>query len=61
MRPSKPCARSIARRALRLFDEVILAVGQQPSLWLARVLHLDPVHQLQRRFGKRLVTFADER
>jgi hypothetical protein len=43
------------------FDEVILAVGQQPSPWLARALHLDPVHQLRRRLGKRLVTFAMER
>ena len=41
------------------YDEVILAVGQQPSTWLARALHLDPVHQLRRRFGKRLVTFAE--
>ena len=40
------------------YDEVILAVGQQPSTWLARALHLDPVHQLRRRFGRRLVTFA---
>lgn len=40
------------------YDEVILAVGQQPSPRLARALHLDPVHQLRRRLGKRLVTFA---
>jgi hypothetical protein len=40
------------------YDEVILAVGQQPSPWLARALHLDPVHHLRRRLGKRLVTFA---
>jgi hypothetical protein len=42
------------------YDQVILAVGQQPSSWLARMLHLDPVHQLRRRLGKRLVTFAVE-
>ena len=41
------------------YDEVILAVGQQPSTWLARALHLDPVHQLRRHLGKRLVTFAE--
>jgi hypothetical protein len=41
------------------YDEVILAVGQQPSTWLARALHLDPVHQLRRRFGKRLITFTE--
>lgn len=39
------------------YDEVILAVGQQSSSWLARALHLDPVHRLRRRVGKRLIVF----
>ncbi len=39
------------------YDEVILAIGQQSSTWLARALHLDPIHHLQRRFGKRLIVF----
>jgi hypothetical protein len=48
-----------AETAHHHYDQVILAVGQQPSTWLARALHLDPVHQLRRRFGNRLVTFAE--
>jgi hypothetical protein len=39
------------------YDEVILATGRQRSSWLARVLHRDPVHQLQRRWGRRLIVF----
>jgi hypothetical protein len=26
--------------------------------WLARTLHLDPVHHLQRRWGKKLTVFT---
>jgi hypothetical protein len=37
------------------YDEVILAAGRQGGSWLARSLHLDPVHQLQRRGGQHLV------
>jgi len=40
------------------YDEVILATGRQGGSWLARRLHLDPVHQLRRRWGPRLVIFA---
>jgi hypothetical protein len=40
------------------YDEVILATGRQGSSWLARGLHLDPVHQLRRRWGQHLVIFA---
>jgi hypothetical protein len=36
------------------YDEVILATGRQGGSWLARSLHLDPVHQLQRRWGQHL-------
>ena len=40
------------------YDEVILATGRQGGSWLARGLHLDPVHQLRRRWGQHLVIFA---
>ena len=40
------------------YDEVILATGRQGGGWLARTLHADPVHQLRRRWGQRLVIFA---
>jgi hypothetical protein len=39
------------------YDEVILATGEQGGSALARGLHLDPIHQLRRRFGARLVVF----
>jgi hypothetical protein len=39
------------------YDEVILATGEQGGSVLARGLHLDPIHQLRRRFGARLVVF----
>ena len=31
------------------YDEVILAAGRRDGGWLARSLHLDPVHQLRRK------------
>ena len=37
------------------YDEVIVATGRQGGSWLARGLHLDPMHQLRRRKGQRLV------
>jgi hypothetical protein len=40
------------------YDEVILATGHQGGSWLARSLHLDPIHQLRRRWGQRLVILA---
>jgi hypothetical protein len=40
------------------YDEVILATGRPSGSWLARRLHLDPIHQLRRRWGPRLVIFA---
>ena len=40
------------------YDEVILATGRQGGTRLARGLRLDPVHQLRRRWGQRLVIFA---
>jgi hypothetical protein len=39
------------------YDEVILATGRQRASWLARVLHRDPVHRLQRQWGQRLIVF----
>lgn len=39
------------------YDEVILATGRQGASPLARGLHLDPVHQLRRRLGQRLIVF----
>ncbi|HEY5352125.1 MAG TPA: hypothetical protein VIK57_06695 [Streptosporangiaceae bacterium] len=39
------------------YDKVILATGQESGRWLARALRLDPVHQLRRRLGQRLVMF----
>jgi hypothetical protein len=40
------------------YDEVILATGRPGGSWLARSLHLDPIHQLRRRWGPRLVIFT---
>ena len=39
----------------RDYDGVILAVGGLAGSGLARAVHLDPVHQLRRRWGKRLI------
>jgi glycine/D-amino acid oxidase-like deaminating enzyme len=39
------------------YDKVILATGGQGGSSLARALRLDPVHQLRRRLGQRLIIF----
>jgi hypothetical protein len=39
------------------YDEVILATGRQGGTGLAGALHLDPLHRLRRRWGRRLVVF----
>jgi hypothetical protein len=39
------------------YDGVIVATGMQGGSRLARLLHLDPVHQLRWRWGKRLTVF----
>ena len=39
------------------YDEVILATDRERGRWLARALHLDPVHQLRRHWGQRLTVF----
>jgi hypothetical protein len=40
------------------YNEVIVATGGQSGSGLARALHLDPLHRLRRRWGKRLVLFS---
>ena len=40
------------------YDEVILATGCDGGTRVARGLHLDPIHQLRRHLGQRLVIFA---
>ena len=40
------------------YDEVIVATSGKCGSRLARVLHLDPLHQLRRQWGKRLVLFS---
>jgi hypothetical protein len=40
------------------YDEVILATSGHDGSWLARTLHLDPIHHLHRRWGKKLTVFA---
>ena len=40
------------------YDEVILATGRQGGTPLGRGLHRDPVNQLRRRWGQRLVIFT---
>jgi hypothetical protein len=39
----------------RDYDGVILAARRLGGSWLARVLHLDPLHKLRRRWGERLI------
>jgi len=39
------------------YDGVILSTGRQESPWLARVMGRDPVHQLRRQWGQRLIVF----
>lgn len=40
------------------YDEVILATGRQDGSRLAGVLGRDPVHQLRRQWGDRLIVFS---
>jgi 20S proteasome alpha/beta subunit len=47
--------RSETRR--HAYDEVILATGRQGGSSLARALRQDPVHQLRRHLGARLIVF----
>jgi hypothetical protein len=43
------------------YDEVILATGRREASGLARLVGRDPVRQLQREWGQRLVVFPDRR
>ena len=40
------------------YGEIILMTGSQEGSWLARSLHLDPMRQLERRWGKKLTVFT---
>jgi hypothetical protein len=40
------------------YDEIILMTSNQEGSWLARTLHLDPIHKLQHRWGKQLTVFT---
>jgi len=37
------------------YDEVILTAGRQGGSWLARSLHLDPIHQLRRKVQRLVI------
>ena len=41
------------------YDEAILATGRQCSSRLSRLMGWDPVQQLRRRWGERLITFPE--
>ena len=47
-----------AETRIHEYDEVILATSSHEGSWLARTLHLDPIHHLQRRWGKKLTVFT---
>jgi hypothetical protein len=40
------------------YDEIILMTSSQEGGWLARALHRDPIHHLQRRWGRKLTVFT---
>jgi hypothetical protein len=40
------------------YDEIILMTSGQDGSWLARTLQQDPIHKLQRHWGKKLTVFA---
>jgi hypothetical protein len=40
------------------YDEIILMTSSQESSWLARALHKDPIHLLQRHWGRKLTVFT---
>jgi hypothetical protein len=40
------------------YDEVVLMTSGLDGSWLARTLHLDPIHHLERHWGKKLTVFA---
>jgi hypothetical protein len=40
------------------YDEIILMTSSQEGSWLARTLHTDPIHHLQRHWGRKLTVFT---
>lgn len=46
-----------AETRARHYDQVILATGRQPGIWLARALRRDPTSRLRPRLGQRLIVF----
>jgi hypothetical protein len=50
-----------AETASHDYDEVILAIGRQGSSRLGRLMGRDPVQQLRRKWGKRLIEFPEGR
>ena len=40
------------------YDEIILMTSSQEGSWLARALHKDPIHHLQRHWGRKLTVFT---
>jgi hypothetical protein len=40
------------------YDEIILMTGSPKGNWLARALHTDPIHHLQRHWGSNLTFFT---
>jgi hypothetical protein len=40
------------------YEEVVLMTSGHDGSWLARTLHLDPIHHLERHWGKKLTVFA---
>ena len=42
------------------YDEVIVVTSGHDGSWLARTLHLDPIHHLEHRWGKKLTVFTPD-
>jgi len=40
------------------YDEIILMTSSHEGSWLARALHMDPIHHLQRHWGRKLTVFT---
>ena len=40
------------------YDEIILMTSNQEGSWLARTLHMDPMRQLERHWGKKVTAFT---
>jgi hypothetical protein len=40
------------------YDEIILMTSSPKGSWLARALHTDPIHHLQRHWDRNLTVFT---